>query len=145
MSSKKQRRQNVTSKNPAPSKESAKEAVKEATPAVVATAKAPEKTLPAAAVEGTPLLAEVQSFIQRREELSRKLADEITATEARLVELKRTAAALFPESAAPVSAPKDKKPKKLVRAKALPAKATVAVEANEPAAEIMADNAEQNA
>ena len=138
MSRKKQRRPIVTSKHPAPVKEAAKE------PAP-ATPKTPEATLVAPPTAGTPLLAEVQSFIQRREELSRKLADEIAATEARLVELKKTAAALFPESAAPVSAPKDKKLKKLVRAKAIPAKAAVSVEASEPPAEVIPDNVEQSA
>lgn len=141
MSRKKQRRPIVTNKPPAPAKESAKDAAS----AVAATPKTPEATLVAQPNEGTPLLAEVHSFIQRREELSRKLAAEIAATEARLVELKKTAAALFPESAVPASAPKDKKPKKLVRAKAIPAKAAVSVEASEPPAEVIPDNAEQSA
>jgi hypothetical protein len=81
--------------------------------------------------EGTPLLAEVQSFIQRRSELAKKLTDEIAATEAKLAELKRTAAALFPENnrAAP-AASKDKKTKKLPKAKPLPAKAEVTAPAN---------------
>jgi hypothetical protein len=139
MSRKQQRSPIVTSKHPAP----AKDAVKEAAPA--AAANAPEAAVIAAPADGTPLLAEVQSFIERREELSRKLADEIAATEARLVELKRTAAALFPESAASATAPKDKKPKKLVRAKAIPAKAAVSAESSEPPAEVIAENAEQSA
>lgn len=139
MSRKKQRRPIVTSKNPGP----VRDAAKDATPAVAT--KAPEAAVIASPADGTPLLAEVQSFIQRREELSRKLADEIAATEAKLVELKKTAAALFPESASSASATKDKKPKKLVRAKAIPAKAAVSVESSEPPAEVIAENAEQSA
>ncbi len=144
MSRKKQRRQIVSTKSPAPSKDSAKEALKE-TSNPAATPKAPEEALNSSPAAGTPLLAEVQSFIQKREELARKLADEIAATETKLAELKRTAAALFPENAAPVSAPKEKKAKKLVRAKPLPAKAAVAVEAMEPPVEVIPTNAEQSA
>ena len=85
---------------------------------------APEGGLVASSAgSAAPLLAEVQLFLSRREELARKLADEIAVTEARLAELKRTAAALFPESsAAVVNVAKDKKPKKLVKAKPLPSK-----------------------
>src|SRR5688572_15272591 len=76
---------------------------------------APNK--PAAAPEGelitaepaNPLLAEVQSFLNRRDELARKLADEIAATEAKLEELRRTAAAFFSENARVAGAAKDKK------------------------------------
>jgi hypothetical protein len=145
MSRKKQRRQIVTTKSPGPIKESGKEAVKQVAPIVPPTPKAPEGALVAPSAEGMPLLAEVQSFIQRREELARKLADEIAATETRLAELKKTAAALFPETSAPVSAPKDKKPKKLVRAKALPSKAAVSVESADLPAEVIPTNAEQSA
>lgn len=74
---------------------------------------------------GSPLLAEVQSFLNKREELARKLADEIAATETKLAELKKTAAALFPESTPVAQLVKDKKvPKKLPKAKPLPPKAT---------------------
>ena len=76
----------------------------------------------------TPLLAEVQSFLSKRDELARKLAEEIAATEAKLAELKRTAASLFPETAITTAntAGKDKKSKRLPRAKPLPSKAEVA-------------------
>jgi len=121
MSRKKQRRQIVTTKSPAP--------IKEAAPFVATTPKAPEGSLVAPPAGGTPLLAEVQSFIQRREELARKLAEEIRATEARLAELKRTAAALFPENAA-TAANKEKRAKKLPKAKPLPPKTEVAAPPN---------------
>lgn len=104
---------------------------------------APEGPLITAVAEpATPLLAEVQSFLSRRDELARKLADEIAATEAKLEELRRTAAAFFPENAKAAGPTKDKKPKKLVKAKPLPSKAnqaapvaTVAEIVAEPAAD----------
>ncbi|WP_254508005.1 hypothetical protein [Anatilimnocola floriformis] len=119
MSPKKQRSNHVTAKpspqNSAPAKETA--------PVAKPAAAAPEAAPVSAPADGTPLLAEVQSFIQRREELARKLSDEITSTEERLAELKRTAAALFPENNRPAPvANKDKKVKKLPKAKPLPAK-----------------------
>ncbi len=43
-----------------------------------------------------PLMEEVQSFLNLRDELARKLAIEIEALEAKLAELKKTAASLFP-------------------------------------------------
>ena len=43
-----------------------------------------------------PLMEEVQSFLNLRDELARKLALEIEATEQKLAELKSTAASLFP-------------------------------------------------
>jgi hypothetical protein len=46
------------------------------------------------------LAEEVRAFIDRRDELAGKLAQEIELTEKKLVELKRTAALLFPENAA---------------------------------------------
>lgn len=46
------------------------------------------------------LADEVRAFIDRRDELAGKLAQEIELTEKKLAELKRTAALLFPESAA---------------------------------------------
>lgn len=73
-----------------------------------------ESSLPAGAAVGSPdgsvdngqpdhaaeelggLAGEVQSFLSRRVELARKLAQEIEATEKKLAELKRTAALLFP-------------------------------------------------
>ena len=60
-----------------------------------------------------PLLEEVQSFLTRRDELARQLADEIEATEKKLDELRRTAAALFPDG--PPAPPKVRKPKKQTR------------------------------
>lgn len=44
------------------------------------------------------LMAEVECFLSKRDELARKIADEIEATERKLAELKKTAASLFPES-----------------------------------------------
>jgi hypothetical protein len=64
-----------------------------------------------------PLVDEVQSFLQRRESLAQKLAEEIAATEKKLAELKRTAALLYPEKAAAVL--KDRKVKKLKKARPL--------------------------
>jgi hypothetical protein len=49
------------------------------------------------AAELGPLADEVRSFLGRKEELAQKLAHEIETTEKKLAELKRTAAALFPE------------------------------------------------
>jgi hypothetical protein len=62
-----------------------------------------------------PLMAEVQNFLATRDELAKKLAEEIAATEKKLAELKRTAVLLYPQ--ATVAANKDKKAKK-VKAKA---------------------------
>jgi hypothetical protein len=95
---------------------------------------------PPVAEANNPLLAEVQSFLSKREELARKLAEEIAATEAKLAELRKTAASLFPEST-PAATPmgKDKKPaKKLPKAKPLaaavePASDTVATPEQTPA------------
>lgn len=47
--------------------------------------------------EGNSLLAEVEQFLQQRQELAQKLAAEIAATERKLADLRKTAAALFPE------------------------------------------------
>lgn|GEM_PF-4402476 len=67
---------------------------------------------PAAAPEPAhPLMAEVESFLSKRDELARKLALEIEATEKKLAELKKTAASLFPEAA--THEQPDKKAKKL--------------------------------
>ena len=57
-----------------------------------------------------PLLEEVQSFLNLRDELARKLAAEIELTEQKLAELKKTAASLFPGAHNDVS--DDRKPKK---------------------------------
>lgn len=60
-----------------------------------------------------PLVDEVQSFLRQRQELAQRLADEIAATEAKLAELKKTAAMLFPENyPSPNGAKKVKKAKK---------------------------------
>ena len=45
-----------------------------------------------------PLMAEVETFLSKRDELAQRFADEIAATEQKLAELKKTAASLFPES-----------------------------------------------
>ena len=57
-----------------------------------------------------PLMAEVESFLSRRDELARKLAEEIVSTEKKLAELKKIAASLFPERAS--NEPVDRKSKK---------------------------------
>jgi hypothetical protein len=58
-----------------------------------------------------PLMAEVETFLSKRDELARKLAEEIEATEKKLAELRKIAASLFPENVS--SGPTDKKAKKL--------------------------------
>ncbi len=68
---------------------------------------------------------EVQSFLAKRAELSQKLAEEIEATEQKLVELKKTAAMLYSENTS--SPTKDKKSKK-VKAKPLSSAADSSVE-----------------
>ena len=65
-----------------------------------------ERTIPA-----DSLVEEVQSFLDRRAALAKKLVDEIAATEKKLAELKKTAAMLFPENIP--SIPRDKKTKKV--------------------------------
>lgn len=101
---------------------------------------APAATSPAAsapAEPATPLIAEVHSFLSKRDELATKLSDEIAATEAKLIELRQTAAALFPEKAAAApAAAKDKKAKKLPKAKPLSGKAA----ATAPSGSITADD-----
>lgn len=79
-----------------------------------------------------PLMAEVESFISRRDELARKIADEIEALEQKLADLKETAASLFPDNVGGGQvAPKPKKPKPKPAAKvevAAPTESTPAVE-----------------
>jgi hypothetical protein len=67
--------------------------------------------------ESCRLLDEVQSFLAVREELAKKLASEIAATEKKLAELKQTAAMLFPAAKTPPVA----KEKKLKKTKSKPA------------------------
>jgi hypothetical protein len=55
-------------------------------------------------------MEDIQSFLAKRAELAKKLADEIEATERKLAELKNTQARLFPEMHG--SGRKDPKPKK---------------------------------
>ena len=57
------------------------------------------------------LKSEIETFISLRDELARKLADEIEATELKLAQLKETAASLFPRSGEPNEEKKAKKPK----------------------------------
>ncbi|HEY4261608.1 MAG TPA: hypothetical protein VGM98_15670 [Schlesneria sp.] len=65
-----------------------------------------------------PLMAEVEAFLSKRDELAQKIAGEIEALEQKLAELKETAASLFPDSAGGgQSAPKPKKPKPKAPAK----------------------------
>jgi hypothetical protein len=68
-----------------------------------------------------PLHEEIAAFLARREELSRKVAEEIVATEKRLAELRHTAALLLAERND--SPAKDRKPKKLKVKSAEPATA----------------------
>ena len=63
------------------------------------------------------LTEEVQSFLNRRSELARKLAQEIEATEKKLAELKHTAALLFPENDGNGRAEQERKPKKVSQRK----------------------------
>ena len=57
-----------------------------------------------------PLMADVKTFLSKRDELARKFAEEIETLEQRLAELKETAASLFPENLNNGAA--DRKPKK---------------------------------
>jgi hypothetical protein len=68
-----------------------------------------------------PLMAEVESFLSKRDELAQRIADEIEALEQKLAELKETAASLFPETAGGASSsskPKKPKPKPTVKSEA---------------------------
>ena len=69
---------------------------------------------------------EVQAFLAQRAELTRKLAEEIEATEKKLAELKRTAALLAPQAARPAT--KDKKAKKTSKPKAVDSREATATE-----------------
>ncbi len=65
-----------------------------------------------------PLMTEVETFLSKRDELARRFAEEIAATELKLAELKRTAASLFPESVSSAqSSQKTKKQKAKAAAK----------------------------
>ena len=57
-----------------------------------------------------PLMADVKTFLSKRDELARKFAEEIETLEQRLAELKETAASLFPENLN--NGQPDRKPKK---------------------------------
>jgi hypothetical protein len=57
-----------------------------------------------------PLTDEVAAFLARREELARRLEAEITATERRLIELRRQLVLLYPERA--TAGTKERKPRK---------------------------------
>lgn len=74
-----------------------------------------------------PLMDEVQTFINLRDELARKLAAEIDAMEQKLADLKKTAASLFPSGSNDV--PEEKKAKK---PKPKPPKEEKASPASEP-------------
>ncbi|MGC4007048.1 MAG: hypothetical protein QM811_29555 [Pirellulales bacterium] len=69
-----------------------------------------EVVAPATDSVGRPLLDEVQAFLAKRVELAKRMAEEIDATEKKLVELRKTAALLQAETAP--TAPKVKAPKK---------------------------------
>lgn len=85
------------------------------------------------AAEELWLVAEVQSFLNKRGELAEKLAREIEATEKKLAELKRTAALLNPAS--PVESGRDKKAKKPTLKKKPERKTDAIAEHTEPAAD----------
>ena len=57
-----------------------------------------------------PLMADVKTFLSKRDELARKFAEEIETLEQRLAELKETAASLFPENLS--NGASNRKPKK---------------------------------
>jgi hypothetical protein len=61
-----------------------------------------------ALTQGDPLVDEVQSFVAKRSELAKKVAEEIKTTEKKLAELRKTAAILSPDSGG--AAPKERKP-----------------------------------
>jgi hypothetical protein len=83
-----------------------------ATPSALSAAISESVASTASTPESCRLLDEVQSFLAAREELAKKLASEIAATEKKLAELKKTAALLFPAAAAAPAGAKEKKPKK---------------------------------
>lgn len=78
-------------------------------------------------VPNLDLKSEIETFISLRDELARKLADEIDATELKLAQLKETAASLFPRNGESNEEKKVKKPKpKLAKEeKSVPANADV--------------------
>lgn len=80
-----------------------------------------------------PLHEEIAAFLARREELYRKVAEEIASTEKRLAELKHTAALLLAERSE--SSAKDRKPKKPKVKLAGPAAVRKEAARSEPAAE----------
>jgi hypothetical protein len=88
-----------------------------------------------------PLHAEIAAFLARREELSRKVADEIAATELKLAELRQTAALLASQGSEPAAKElpaKDRKPKKLKLKSASPAAREEKPAAGEPPMEAVA-------
>ncbi|WP_010587844.1 hypothetical protein [Schlesneria paludicola] len=77
----------------------------------IETEQQPDTDQPSSSSESLdPLMDEVQTFINLRDELARKLAAEIETMEQKLVELKKTAASLFPSGSN--DAPEEKKTKK---------------------------------
>lgn len=85
--------------------------VESTTPEAVPVTNSTAAPAPALAPATLPLHAEIAAFLARREELSRKVAEEIAATELKLAELRQTAALLVAESKEQPA--KDRKPKKL--------------------------------
>ena len=80
-------------------------------PSVISDVSAPDESLVTPVETSDPLMAEVETFLSKREELARRFAEEIEATEERLAELKRTAASLFGENDGKTANEKPKKPK----------------------------------
>lgn len=101
----------------------AKKKQSDSSPATTDDAAQPDTIDTAPAVSNSPaddlggLAQDVQEFIARREQLAQRLADEIAATEKKLAELKRTAAALFPEKESAPSPAKERKSKGVAAAK----------------------------
>ena len=75
-----------------------------------------------------PLMADVKTFLSKRDELARKFAEEIDALEQRLAELKETAASLFPENLN--NGTPDRKPKKPKTKASSKSESTSAVESS---------------
>jgi hypothetical protein len=90
------------------------------------TVESQETTVPEADVPADPLMDEIQTFMTLRDELARKLAAEIEATEQKLAELRETAASLFPQEV------EDKKAKKPKTKPAKPEKSNVAAAESAP-------------
>jgi hypothetical protein len=86
-----------------------------------------------ALTQGDPLVDEVQTFVARRSELAKKLAEEIKTTEKKLADLRKTASMLSPESG-DAAAPRERKPKQAKPKQAKRKKARREAKSEPPAA-----------